>query len=71
MAELEGQNRIDLRLNVRSQLRRLLTKIRIFPEKGSVALFFQTGERRLLYLKDGRVQVWDAYPEAMAKRGKP
>ena len=71
MGKLEGQARVDLRLNLRGQLRRLLDQVRVFPDRQSVALFFATGERRLLTIEDGGAQVLDAYPEAMAKRGEP
>lgn len=66
MGKIEGQDRVDLRLSLRSQLRRLLTRIRIFPDRQSVALFFATGERRLLTMEYGETQVLDAYPKGKA-----
>ncbi len=63
MGNLEDQDRIDFRLNLRGQLRRLLSKVRVFPDRQSVALFFSTGERRLLTMEAGEVKVLDAYPK--------
>jgi DNA invertase Pin-like site-specific DNA recombinase len=62
MDSLEGQERIDLRLNLRGQLRRLLEEIQVWPDR--VGLFFKTGEwRGLTVAKDGRVLVMDGRQE--------
>lgn len=61
MEQTEGQERIEVRASLREQLRRLIKKIKVDPVKGHFAMFFYTGERRLLTLKDGL--KFDAYPE--------
>jgi DNA invertase Pin-like site-specific DNA recombinase len=63
MNKLEGKDRQDLRLNLRNQLRRLIDKMRIFPDKKQIAIFFKTGERRSLSITDGQIKVLDAYPK--------
>jgi len=64
MAELDGQERINLRLNLRGQLRRLLDEIKVFPDKGRFGLFFRSSEWRGLTLgKDGQVLVMDGKKE--------
>ncbi len=61
MRQAEGQERVDVRASLREQLRRLIRQIRIDPVRGSFAIFFHTGERRLLTLEKGL--VFDAYPK--------
>jgi chromosome segregation ATPase len=63
MAQLEGQERISLRLNLRSQLRRLIAEIKVYPDKGWFGLFFKTGEWRGLTVEDGQVLVMDGKRE--------
>jgi len=64
MAEMEGQERADLRLNLRGHLRRLLDEIRVYPDKGWFGLFFKTGETRGLTVKgDGEVLKFDGKRE--------
>lgn len=53
--------------NLRAQLRRLINRIKVDPAKG-FAVFFQTGEQRLLTLKDGL--ALDAFPDKQAKKRK-
>ena len=65
---MEGRERVDLRLNLRNQLRRLITKIKVNAKDSSNAMFFQSGERRLITLKeDGSPKILDAYPRAARK----
>ena len=61
MEQAEGQERIEVRTSLREQLRRLIKKIKVNPIKGYFAIFFQTGERRLITLEDGL--IFDAYPK--------
>jgi hypothetical protein len=64
MGSLEGEARIDLRVRLRTQLRHLIRKIRISTDRQSIALFFQTGERRGLFIGKGKeIKVLDAYPK--------
>lgn len=64
MGELQGQERIDIRLNLRNHLRRLIDEIKVYPDKGRFGLFFKTGEWRGLTLgKDGQVLVMDGKKE--------
>lgn len=63
MAELDGQGRIDLRLNLRGQLRRLIDEIKVYPDQGRFGLFFKTGEWRGLTLNGGEVLVMDGKRE--------
>jgi hypothetical protein len=64
MAEMEGQERADLRLNLRGHLRRLLDEIRVYPDKGWFGLFFKTGETRGLTVKgDGEFLKFDGKRE--------
>ena len=67
MEQAEDQERISARTSLREQLRRLIKRIKVDPIKGSFVIFFNTGERRLLTLKDGL--VFDAYPKG--KEVKP
>jgi len=72
MKELEGQKRIDLRLNLRSQLRRLIKTINIDAEKEAFKIMFQSGQIRWIRLKvEGRYRIWDAYPKRIFKGVKP
>jgi hypothetical protein len=64
MAELEGQERIDLRLKLRNQLRRLIVQINFFPDLGQVGMLFRTGERRLLIVEGDKVRLLDIQPKA-------
>ena len=67
MGSLEGEARIDLRVRLRTQLRHLIRKIRISTDRQSIALFFQTGERRGLFIGKGKeIKVLDAYPKVKA-----
>ena len=61
MKELEGQERLNLRLALRNQLRRLINKIRVFTKKDSVVIFFQSGMRRGVNLSISKITM-DAYP---------
>lgn len=70
MGKLEGEEREALRLNLRSQVRRLLTKVRVFPN-GHVVLFLATSQRRALSIADGQAKIWDAYPKKHFPEGKP
>ena len=64
MDGLEGQERVDLRLSLRGQLRRLLDEIQVWPGQGLYGLFFKSGEwRGLTVAKDGRVLVMDGKRE--------
>jgi hypothetical protein len=64
MGSLEGEARIDLRVRLRAQLRHLIRKIRISTDRQAIALFFQTGERRGLFIGKGKeIKVLDAYPK--------
>jgi len=64
MAEMEGQERIDLRLNLRSQLRHLIDEIKIYPGQGRYAIYFKSGEwRGLTVREDGRVLIMDGHKE--------
>jgi hypothetical protein len=64
MGSLEGEARIDLRVRLRTQLRHLIRKVRISTDRQAVALFFQTGERRGLFIGKGKeIKVLDAYPK--------
>jgi DNA invertase Pin-like site-specific DNA recombinase len=64
MTELEGQERIDLRLNLRNQLRRLIRQINVYPDRVQIGLLFSTGERRLLTVLKGHVKLLDIAPKA-------
>jgi hypothetical protein len=64
MTELEGQERINLRLNLRNQLRRLIDQINLYPDRVQVGLLFRTGERRLLFLEGDKVRLLDIKPKA-------
>ena len=65
MDKLEGQERIELRLKLRNQLRRLLAKIRVFPrdKKTRCTLLFATGQRRALHIGGNEVRIRDMYHE--------
>jgi len=63
MAELDGQERINIRLNLRTQLRRLLDEIKVYADKGRVGIFFRGGEWRGLTLKGDEVLVMDGRRE--------
>lgn len=64
MAELEGQERIDLRLSLRNQLRRLIAQMNFLPDRGQVGMLFRTGERRLLIVEGDQVRLLDVEPGA-------
>lgn len=61
MKVLEGQDRIDLRLSLRNQMRRLIKKIIVNLDKKTVTIFFQSGQVRAINLITGRVT--NAYPK--------
>jgi len=72
MKELEGRERVDLRRNLRSQLRRLIKTIYINAEEESFKIMFQSGQIRWIRLKvEGRYRIWDAYPKRIFKGVKP
>jgi len=62
MPSMEDTERRKLRLSLRNELRRLIDKIRVFVYEEKVAIFFSTGERRLLSIREGRV-LMDARPK--------
>jgi DNA invertase Pin-like site-specific DNA recombinase len=64
MGELTGQERIDLRLNLRNQLRRLIEQLNFFPDLGQVGMIFITGERRLLIVEGDEVRLLDILSRA-------
>jgi len=73
MKELKGQKRVDLRVNLRNQLRRLISKIRI--DAMNIVIFFKSGQHRLikLYEEDASRKKWDSYPPKdmkLAQEGK-
>jgi len=63
MGNLEGPDRANLRLSLRSQLRRLIKRLVVHQDKALIALFFRSGERRLLSIEAGEV-IYDAYPKS-------
>jgi DNA invertase Pin-like site-specific DNA recombinase len=65
MGELEGQERIDLRLNLRSQLRRLIAQINFLPDENQIGMIFRTGERRLLIMDGDKIRLLDIVPDAL------
>lgn len=72
MKELEGRERVDLRLNLRNQLRRLIKTIKIDAEEESFRIIFQSGQIRWIRLKvEGRYRIWDADPKRIFKVVKP
>jgi len=64
MSQLEGHERINIRLNLRSQLRRLIYQMNFFPEMAQVGMRFKTGEGRLLIVEEERVDLLDVLPHA-------
>jgi hypothetical protein len=65
MADLTGPERVSLRLNLRSQLRRLITQINLYPDRIKVGILFKIGERRLLTTVEGdQVRLLDVLPKA-------
>ena len=63
MNSLDGQERITLRLSLRNQLRRLIKYIKVYSTKKQVAIFFQSGERRLVNMESG--ESYTAYPPSI------
>jgi len=58
MRNLTGQERVNLRLNLRTQLRRLISQIRINTVDKQVYVFFQSGESRSLQINpDGSSKI--------------
>jgi DNA invertase Pin-like site-specific DNA recombinase len=70
MSELDGQERIDLRLNFRSHLRRLIEQINFLPEEGQVGLIFKTGDRRFLIVEEDQIIKFDISPGASRVPGQ-
>ena len=66
MSQLEGQDRVSLRLSLRGQLRRLITQINVFPDRFKIGIILQqAGERRLITtLAGNRVELMDIPPGA-------
>lgn len=63
MKAIDGQQRIEIRLSLRNHLRRLIKKIKIDTRENLIAMFFYSGERRLITLnKDGDSKILDAHP---------
>ncbi len=59
MAKLKGHERTDLRLNLRSQLRRLIDQMNLLTDDDQVGMIFKTGERRLLIMEGDQVRFLD------------
>lgn len=70
MSQLEGQERVDLRLNLRGQLRRLINQINVYPDKLQFGILFKTGEKRLLTVLKGHVTLVDIAPKAFRFRSQ-
>jgi chromosome segregation ATPase len=60
--ESKKQELINIRLSLRTQLRRLIEQIIVHAENKTLTIYFRTGQRRVLNLTTSEIIV-DAYPE--------
>ena len=62
MPDLKGEERVKIRLNLRNQLRKLISKIYLFDKSNSncYLVYFRTGLRRLIIDGEEGVSVLDA-----------
>jgi DNA invertase Pin-like site-specific DNA recombinase len=69
MQNIGDQQRVEIRLNLRNHLRRLIKEIKIDTVENDIAMFFHTGERRLIILNtDGEPKILDAKPPKNMKK---
>lgn len=54
MKEMTGEERLNLRLNLRTQLRRLIKSIKVYAKDKTIAIFFQSGQAQLINLVTGK-----------------
>lgn len=70
MVNLDEKKRIELRLNLRNHLRRLLDQINFLPDVRQVGLLFKTGGGRLLEVEGDQVYLLDVLPGAKKVPGQ-
>ncbi|MCX6335001.1 MAG: hypothetical protein NT092_11980, partial [Bacteroidia bacterium] len=70
MKQMPEQDRIALRLNLRTQLRRLIRTIRINTTSQRISIFFHSGQRRSVNLRTSEI-IMDAYPKRTFKGSRP
>ncbi len=69
MNNITGEERINFRLSLRTQLRGLIKSIRVNTEDQVITLFFTSGQRRAIGLRpDAPQKIWDAFPKAIFKK---
>lgn len=65
MRKLKEENRdvelLNIRLNLRSHLRRLISRILISSDRYTIVIFFKNGLRRLIYIDDSNPTIRDRY----------
>jgi len=67
MKDMNKEERIKLRLNLRIQLRQLIDSIKVNAEDKEVVIFFHSGQRRLINITTSEIIV-DAYPKKIYKK---